>query len=38
VLTTGAAVFTQIGAEKHMIAIIGHAVTIPENSGGVKNP
>jgi hypothetical protein len=37
-LTAGAAVFTQIGAEKDVIAIVGHAVTIPENTGGVKNP
>jgi hypothetical protein len=37
-LTAGAAVFTQIGTEKDVIAIVGHAVTIPENTGGVKNP
>jgi hypothetical protein len=38
-LTAGAAVFTKIGAEKHVIAIIEHGVTIPENTGGVKiNP
>jgi hypothetical protein len=36
-LTAGAAVFTKIGAEKHMIAIVGHTSTIPENIGGVKN-
>jgi ubiquinone biosynthesis monooxygenase Coq7 len=37
-LTAGAAVFTKIGAEKDVIAVVGHAVTIPENTGRVKNP
>jgi ubiquinone biosynthesis monooxygenase Coq7 len=35
-LTAGAAVFTKISAEKDVIAIVGHAVTIPENTGRVK--
>jgi hypothetical protein len=35
-LTAGATIFTKIGTEKDMIAIVGHAVTIPENTGRVK--
>ena len=35
-LTAGAAVFTKIGTEKDVIAIVGHAVTIPENTARVK--
>jgi hypothetical protein len=35
-LTASAAVFTQIGAEKHMVTIVGHASTIPENTAPVK--
>jgi hypothetical protein len=37
-LATGAAVFTKIGTEKHVVVIVGHASTIPENSDGVKRP
>ena len=36
-LTASAAVFTQIGAEKHMVTIVGHALTIPETTAPVKN-
>jgi hypothetical protein len=37
-LTAGTAVFSKIGAEKHVIAIVGHPSTIPENTGRVKKP
>jgi hypothetical protein len=37
-LTACAAVFAKIGAEKHMVAIVRHALTIPENTDGVKKP
>ena len=35
-LTAGAAIFPQVGTEKHVIAIVGHAVTIPEYTRQVK--